>query len=90
MNHTASSPVTFILSSLAFVLSLSPAFSTTLHVGAGQQYTDVAIAVRAATPGDTVLIHEGNYTGTFWIENVHGTADAYITIRGIDPFVAPF
>ncbi|RPI66155.1 MAG: hypothetical protein EHM43_11800, partial [Ignavibacteriae bacterium] len=56
----------------------------TLHVGASQPYANPQLAARDAGPGDTVLIHEGEYRGTFWIENVHGTAEAPIVFRGTD------
>jgi len=58
--------------------------ATTLHVGIGQTYPDVSIASRSAMPGDTLLIHEGAYRGTFWIENLNGTDSAWIVIRGVN------
>lgn len=54
----------------------------TLHVGTGQPYASPALAAREARPGDTILVHDGTYRGTFWIENLQGTADQYIVIRG--------
>lgn len=65
---------------LVFAPSLLAA--RTLHVGAGQPYANPALAAREARAGDTILVHDGTYRGTFWIENVQGTADQYIVIRG--------
>ncbi|MEY3386712.1 MAG: hypothetical protein RIR53_1523, partial [Bacteroidota bacterium] len=58
--------------------------ATTLHVGEGRQYPDPRAACLQAKPGDTVLIHPGTYRGTFWIENLNGSAEASIIIRGTD------
>ena len=55
-----------------------------LEVGAGRTYADPQSASRAARPGDTILIYPGTYRGTFWIENLKGTATAWISIRGTD------
>jgi hypothetical protein len=55
---------------------------TTLHVGPGQQYANPAQAASNAHPGDTILIHNGIYNGAFFIENLKGTAKAWIYIRG--------
>ncbi len=65
---------------LVFAPSLLAA--RTLHVGAGQPYANPALAAREARPGDTILVHDGTYRDTFWIENLQGTADQYIVIRG--------
>jgi len=55
----------------------------TIDVGVGLAYTDPAVAVRSALPGDTVLLHAGTYRGTFWVENVAGTATSPIHVRGV-------
>ncbi len=55
-----------------------------LHVGPGQTYANPATAAAAAHPGDTILIHPASYTGAFFIENLKGRANAWITIKGID------
>ncbi|MBU3680134.1 MAG: hypothetical protein FGM32_11110, partial [Candidatus Kapabacteria bacterium] len=71
-------------------LSQASAWSTTLHVGPGKDYADPRVACLQAKPGDTVLIHPGQYRGTFWIENLNGTAEAPIVIRGTDREAAVF
>lgn len=58
--------------------------ASTLVVGAGQTYTNPQQACAAARPGDTILILPGDYTGTFFIRDVHGTSNAWITIVGAD------
>ena len=55
-----------------------------LHVGPGQTYANPAQAAAAAHPGDTILIHPAMYGGAFFIENLKGTAQAWITIKGIN------
>ena len=58
--------------------------ATTLNVGSGKDYPDPRAACLQAKPGDTVLIHPGTYRGTFWIENLNGSAEAPIVLRGTD------
>ena len=58
--------------------------ATTLHVGPQKEFADPRAACLQAGPGDTVLIHPATYRGTFWIENLNGTAEAPIVIRGTD------
>ena len=58
------------------------AHARTLHVGTGRTYANPALASREAQPGDTILIHEGTYNSAYFIEELHGTAEAWITIRG--------
>lgn len=53
----------------------------TLEVGQGRQYTRLQAAAANATAGDTILIREGIYSGGDYIENLHGTPQAWITIR---------
>lgn len=69
---------------LAVGFACTSMHATVLTVGSGQQYSDVAVAVRAARPGDTVLVHQGTYRGTYWIENIRGTSSDRIVIRGLD------
>lgn len=69
---------------ITFMAAVGMCAATTLHVGTGQTYADPARASRDARPGDTILIHNGTYQGTFWIENLQGTAGAWIVIRGED------
>ncbi|MFN4990323.1 MAG: hypothetical protein ACK5F4_09790, partial [Ignavibacteria bacterium] len=58
--------------------------SRVLDVGIGKTYANPRLACLDAKPGDTVLIHPGEYQGAFFIENISGTANALIVIRGID------
>jgi hypothetical protein len=58
--------------------------ATTLTVGPQQQYADPRLACLQAKPGDTVLIYPAQYRGTYWIENLNGTVNAPIVIRGTD------
>jgi hypothetical protein len=58
--------------------------SRVLDVGIGKTYANPRLACLDAKPGDTVLIHPGEYQGAFFIENISGTANASIMIRGID------
>lgn len=75
-----------VLLLLALNLALMPQFASanTLNVGPGQTYTSLSVAFSAATPGDTVLIHPGNYLGTFFLIDVRGVKDNPITVRGVD------
>ncbi|MBU3700353.1 MAG: right-handed parallel beta-helix repeat-containing protein, partial [Candidatus Kapabacteria bacterium] len=83
MTHSyCSSKIIVLLAVLT--LQFASAWSTTLHVGPGKNYADPRAACLQAKPGDTVLIHPGQYRGTFWIENLNGTAEAPIVIRGTD------
>ena len=43
---------------------------------------DLAKAVARLKPGDTLLLTKGTYEGRMVVENLHGTAEAPITIRG--------
>jgi len=70
------------LLALTVCLCIATGHANTLHVGTGQAYTSVSQAANAADPGDTVLIHNGTYQGTFWIENCHGSTSDPIVIRG--------
>ena len=65
----------------ALVLAVS-AHADVLHVGPGRQYADPRAACLQARPGDTVLLHEAQYRGPFFIENIAGTERDPIVIRG--------
>ena len=56
--------------------------AATLHVGPGEIYPHPAAAAADAEPGDTILIHPGTYNTTYFIEELHGQPNAWITIRG--------
>ncbi|MFM8772069.1 MAG: right-handed parallel beta-helix repeat-containing protein [Candidatus Kapaibacterium sp.] len=77
MNH----PLLLII---FLVACLASSRATTLTVGPQKQYADPRLACLQAKPGDTVLMFPAQYRGTFWIENLNGTADAPIVIRGTD------
>lgn len=71
----------YFIVTLLFVFSVC-AHSRTLDVGSGYPYANPALAARDAQPGDTILIHTGNYNQWYFIADVHGTAEEWITIRG--------
>ena len=51
-----------------------PLSANTLHVGAGQTYASLTQAIAVTVPGDTIMIHEGSYSGDLSIVNLQGTA----------------
>ena len=55
-----------------------------LQVGPGKTYADPRAACLAAKAGDTVLIFPATYPGGYFIENLKGTRNARITIKGVD------
>jgi hypothetical protein len=60
-----------------FYLPLSAA---THHVGAGKTYPTLTQAVAVTRPGDTIMIHAGNYAGGLSLANVQGAAANWIYI----------
>jgi len=68
------------------LIALSALYSIgkTLNVGVGKPYSNPAQAALDALPGDTILIHPGNYTGAYYISNLNGNANAWIVIMGTD------
>lgn len=70
--------ILFVLTAVVFC---SAAHSRTLEVGAGREFSRLQAAAAQAQPGDTILIREGTYSGGDYIENLKGTAEAWITIR---------
>jgi hypothetical protein len=76
------------MKTIIFFLTLASTFHSihakTLDVGEGKEFSNPRMACLAAKPGDTVLIHNGIYQGAFFIENIQGTPNAPIVIRGID------
>ncbi|WP_166437260.1 right-handed parallel beta-helix repeat-containing protein [Niastella caeni] len=68
-----------------FCLIILPGFflpveAKTHHVGAHQTYTTLTQAVAVTVPGDTIMIHEGNYAGGLSFLHLQGTADKWIYI----------
>jgi hypothetical protein len=57
------------------------AYLQVLHVGGSYPYPTLDAALQDVTPGDTIRIHEGTYSGGLYEENVQGTAQAWITIE---------
>lgn len=55
--------------------------AATLHVGPGQTYPNLATAVSAVQPGDTIEIHAGSYPGGLYFGNLQGMANKWITLR---------
>ncbi|MEP7266661.1 MAG: T9SS type A sorting domain-containing protein [Saprospiraceae bacterium] len=55
-----------------------------IHVGAGYAFTSPGQLQDQLMPGDTVYIHTGVYTGTFFIENMNGTNAAPIVIKAAE------
>jgi hypothetical protein len=67
--------------------------SVMLAAGAGLEAKEVLVSsssqlqseIRRLTPGTTLLLAPGTYTGGVYLENISGTDDAPIVIRGTDP-----
>ncbi len=55
--------------------------AATRHVGSGQTYPTLTAAAAVAQPGDTILMHAGNYPGGVAIQNLKGVADKWISIK---------
>lgn len=71
------------LFSLLLLLQISVNAQTVLRVGPGQIYSNPLQAAAVAKPGDTILIYPAIYTGPFFIENLKGTAEKWITLKGL-------
>jgi hypothetical protein len=64
-----------------FVMLLSVSiFARVLHVGTGQTYSSLNQAAGAANPGDTILFHQGTYSGGQYISGLQGNAANWIHI----------
>lgn len=68
----------FFLLPLSFLCT----YAATLHTGPGFEFETPDRAAAAAVAGDTVLIHDAVYEGTFYISNVLGTEAMPIVFRG--------
>jgi hypothetical protein len=62
----------YILTLLTSSISL---VAQTHHVGAAQTYVSLTQAVAVTKPGDTILVHEGNYAGGLHFAGLQGTAE---------------
>ncbi|MEI2696554.1 MAG: right-handed parallel beta-helix repeat-containing protein [Saprospiraceae bacterium] len=71
------------LLSLLLLLQISVNAQAVLRVGPGQIYANPLQAAAVAKPGDTILIYPAIYTGPFFIENLKGTKDKWITLKGL-------
>lgn len=65
-----------------FLLILSPFIlsATGLHVGSGYPYPTLGDAVGDAVPGDSIIIHQGVYSGGIFVNSLQGESDNLITI----------
>jgi len=64
----------------ALSVAVLPAVATEYHI---YPPTSIGSMLPKLQPGDTLIIHSGTY-GRVWMANVHGTPDAWITIKGAD------
>ena len=74
----------FVLPLLVFLFLFHSTAQNILHVGPGQTYANPAQAAAVAMPGDTILLHQAIYSGPYFITNLKGTPNAWITIKGIN------
>ena len=63
-----------------FILLSTQLSAKVLHTGQGQPYADLTTAAKAATPGDTILVHTGAYRGDQSLGSLQGTAAKWIYI----------
>jgi MYXO-CTERM domain-containing protein len=76
------------LAALTSALAASTgAAAADLHVGSGQSYASVQDAANAAQPGDSILVHVGNYSGDVDLTG-SGTQNARITLTTANDGVA--
>ena len=70
--------------SLAIALMFIPSFddlkATTLDVRSGFPYATLGDAAFVALPGDTILVHEGTYSGGLFVGGLQGTTTDWIYI----------
>jgi hypothetical protein len=71
----------FFLSIILIVFSFfNCLFAETLHVGQGQPYVNLEDAAGQVLPGDTIMFHEGAYSGGQYVFGLQGTETDWITI----------
>lgn len=63
-----------------FFFSVHSPYASTLHIGDGFQYDNFEAAAADAQPGDTILFHQGIYSGGSFVNNLQGTAADWIYI----------
>lgn len=70
------------MATLAFLCCFSfPSQARILHIGSGYAWTSPSSIQGNVVAGDTVLLHAGNYTGTFFISGLNGSAASPILIK---------
>lgn len=70
----------YLTFSFCYFMLLSNLLANTLHVGSDYEYSNISAAAPNAQPGDTILIHEGIYSGGQFMTNLQGTPDNWIYI----------
>jgi hypothetical protein len=74
---------TVLILTMLILIGSNVASGLTLEVGPGKTYANPSQAAANAQPGDTILIYPFEYRGTFFIRNLNGTEDQWITILGV-------
>jgi len=74
-----------ILLAILVFLTGAAAAQRVLDVGPGKPYSNPQAAAAAAHPGDTIRMHPDLYPGNYYISNLKGRPDAWITLEGTDP-----
>jgi len=69
------------IQTIFFVIILQATiYATTIHVGFQYTYSNLEDAISIVTPGDTILFHEGIYTGSQYVNQLYGTKTEWIYI----------
>lgn len=55
-----------------------------IEVGPGKTYSNPQLALQVAKPGDTVLMYPSVYSGDYFIQNLKGSRNARITLKGVN------
>lgn len=72
--------VKILANALLISLAVTDINANTLEVGQGYPYATLSDATDIAVPGDTIMIHEGTYSGGIYVADLQGTASAWIHI----------
>lgn len=73
-------PMRTILLFFSILLSVDVTSALTLHVGVGYPYNSLEAAADDVIPGDTILVHEGTYSGGIFIADLQGLESSWIYI----------
>jgi hypothetical protein len=65
---------------LFLITILHTAAFSQIHLGPGQQFSNIQEAASSIKPGDTVYLHAGAYNGYQFITNLKGNDEGWITI----------